>query len=214
MKIAERRKRLTREESQALTRERLLESAGELVVQHGTGASVRDIADAAGYTQGALYAHFQSKELLFLELLRRHMAREAQELDALLQRSGDKPGGAMEALDGWLNGMNSDHDWSMLSMELQLHARRDKTFAAYYDRLFAQHKAAMARLVERFFGELGLVPPAAPIEIAGAMMALAHGMVLQRGRGARGTSDPAGATIKLLLKGLIAISAPLVVPER
>jgi hypothetical protein len=39
-------------------------------------------------------------------------------------------------------------------------------------------------------------------------------MVLQRGRGARGVSDPAGATIKLLLKGLIAISAPLVVPER
>ena len=65
--------RLTREESQALTRERLLESAAHEITRHGAGASVRDIAEAAGYSQGAVYANFESKELMFLELLRRHM---------------------------------------------------------------------------------------------------------------------------------------------
>jgi AcrR family transcriptional regulator len=206
MVIAKRRTRLNREESQALTRERLLESARQEIARCGAGASVRDIAEAAGYTQGALYAHFQSKELLFLELLRRHMAREAQELEAVLHQAEVKPGGALEALDGWLDAMNSDRDWSLLSMDLQMHARRDKAFASHYDRLFAEHRAAMGRLVERLFADLGRTPPAPPLEIASALMALAHGMVLQRRPTTHGAPDPSGPMIKLLLKGLIEMS--------
>jgi AcrR family transcriptional regulator len=206
METAKRRTRLTREESQAVTRERLLESARREIAHSGAGASVRDIAEAAGYTQGALYAHFQSKELLFLELLRRHMAREAQELATLLHQAEVRPGGTLEALDGWLDAMNSDRDWSLLSMELVMHARRDKAFATHYDRLFAEHRAAMGSLVERLFADLGRAPPAPPLEIASALMALAHGMVLQRRPTTRGAPDPSGPMIKLLLKGLIEIS--------
>src|SRR6266566_4932033 len=103
MEIAKRRTRRSREENQALTRERLLEGARQEIAHRGASASVRDIAEAAGHTQGALYAHFQSKELLLLELLRGHMAREAQELETLLHQAEAGPGGA---LDGWLDAMN------------------------------------------------------------------------------------------------------------
>jgi AcrR family transcriptional regulator len=202
------RTRLTREESQSRTRKRLLESAAHEVARKGAGASVRDIAEAAGYSQGALYSNFESKELLLLELLRQHMEREVRELTALLEQTYDQPGGARAALDGWLETMNADQDWSVLSMELQMHAARDAAFAIQYDHLFADHRVAMGCLVERLFAEAGLVLPAPAIEIAGALMALAHGLVLQRKPMPAGTADPAAAMIRLMLKGLFELAEP------
>jgi AcrR family transcriptional regulator len=200
------RTRLNREESQARTRERLLESAAREVARRGTGASIRDIAEAAGYSQGALYANFNSKELLFLELLRQHMERNVRALEALSVHSRDRRDGLLVALDSWLEAMNSDRDWSALSVELQMHAARDKAFAVHYDRLFAEHRQAMGRLTERLFAASGRELPAPPLEIASALIALAHGLVLQRRPTKPGSPDPAGRLIKLFIKGLLEIS--------
>ncbi|MDX8045684.1 helix-turn-helix domain-containing protein [Gracilibacillus sp. S3-1-1] len=52
------KKRLTHEERKQETRKILLESA-----------SVDKIAEFAGFTKGAIYTHFKSKEELFLALL-------------------------------------------------------------------------------------------------------------------------------------------------
>ena len=60
--------RLVRSESTAVTRKRLLHSALETFQRIGfTKATIDGIADDAGYTRGAFYAHFQSKEDVFLE---------------------------------------------------------------------------------------------------------------------------------------------------
>ncbi|QIK82495.1 TetR/AcrR family transcriptional regulator [Sanguibacter sp. HDW7] len=56
----------------AVTREQLLDAAARLVAERGyEGASVGDIAEAAGYTKGALYSQFGSKNGLFVALARR-----------------------------------------------------------------------------------------------------------------------------------------------
>ena len=61
------------------TRADLLAAAEQLVAARGfEGASVGDIAAAAGYTKGALYAHFGSKGDLFLELARECLAAEPE----------------------------------------------------------------------------------------------------------------------------------------
>ena len=79
------RKRLSREESQAQTRERLIDTAQQLFVANGYGgASIRDIANKAGYSQGAFYSNFASKEDVLLELLRRHMTAEATHLSRVM----------------------------------------------------------------------------------------------------------------------------------
>jgi AcrR family transcriptional regulator len=65
-----RRQRLTRAESKAQTRQRLLEAAEIVFARKGfTAASVEEIAETAGYSIGALYANFESKEQLFVELI-------------------------------------------------------------------------------------------------------------------------------------------------
>src|SRR2546423_7431059 len=63
--------RLTRAERQAQTRRELLDAAARVFVRRGfQGSSVEEIAAEAGYTRGAFYSNFRSKEELFVELLR------------------------------------------------------------------------------------------------------------------------------------------------
>ncbi len=60
------------------TRADLLAAARRVFAEKGyEGASVGDVAAAAGYTKGAVYANFGSKEELFLELARQLTADDA-----------------------------------------------------------------------------------------------------------------------------------------
>lgn len=62
-------KRLTRLEQQQRTRERLLAAARKLYLAHGIdGVSLDKVAAAAGYSKGAVYANFESKEHLLIAL--------------------------------------------------------------------------------------------------------------------------------------------------
>jgi AcrR family transcriptional regulator len=62
--------RLTRAEKKAETRRRLLEAAGHVFIERGfQGASVEAICAEAGFTRGAFYSNFESKEEMFVELL-------------------------------------------------------------------------------------------------------------------------------------------------
>ncbi len=77
------KQRLTRQESRFETRTRLLDSAAQLFARGGyEGASVDVIAESAGYSKGAFYSNFESKEAILLELLDTHKRRE---IDALAQ---------------------------------------------------------------------------------------------------------------------------------
>ena len=193
------RTRLSREETQAQTRERLLQSARKEVASKGAAASVRDIAEAAGYSQGALYANFGSKEELLLELMRRHMQEEAAVLTALIENAKGDAGIAMQGLERWAEALHADADWPALAIELELHARRSESFAAEYRAVQSAHSRALGRLLGRLFKMMSLVPPGDPVELAAGLMALAHGLAL---RGAP-SSRNSGRTIMAFLRGLI-----------
>jgi AcrR family transcriptional regulator len=68
-------------------REEVLETAASLFASSGLRTSLKEIADAAGILPGSLYHHFDSKEAIIVELVRRYqddldrVAKEA--LDAL-----------------------------------------------------------------------------------------------------------------------------------
>src|SRR5689334_6664433 len=62
--------RLTRKETHAQTRERLIETAKELWLETGYNAtSLGQVAEAAGYTKGAVYSNFATKHELGLAVL-------------------------------------------------------------------------------------------------------------------------------------------------
>src|SRR4051794_17601055 len=67
-------RRLTRAEKRELTRDALLDAAGRVIAERGLhGASIEAITAEAGYTGGAFYANFESKEDLFAELLEKRV---------------------------------------------------------------------------------------------------------------------------------------------
>jgi AcrR family transcriptional regulator len=68
--------RWTRQRRLEHTRSVLLDAAEEVFVRDGfAGAALEDIAEVAGYTRGAIYSHFGTKEELFLAVIERHMQR-------------------------------------------------------------------------------------------------------------------------------------------
>ena len=202
MSPATARRRLTREESRAQTRERLIETAQHLFVSNGYGgASIRDIADKAGYSQGAFYSNFSSKEDVLLELLRRHMEAEALQLFKVMGDERQEPEQMLAELEAWASTLNRDADWCMLSIELQLHANRSQTFAAEYQKVWDRHRSEIGGVIGQLFNKLGRTPPAAPDELAAAFMALSHGLALQR---MSTRPDPSGRLIMVFLRGLIA----------
>jgi AcrR family transcriptional regulator len=68
--------RWTRERRIEHTRSLLLDAAEEVFAEKGfTAATLDDIAHAAGYTKGAIYKHFTTKEDLFLAVSDRYWRR-------------------------------------------------------------------------------------------------------------------------------------------
>jgi AcrR family transcriptional regulator len=143
------------------------------------GASVDLIAESAGYSKGAFYSNFESKEAIFLDLLDAHKRREIDALAGLLAQDISAP----ELLARIRNSeteRNSDFDFGLLSAEFQLQACRDKAFAKTYAKLHRTHRDTMAGLVTKLFAKLGRFPPSDPKELADIMMAVITGLSLQR----------------------------------
>lgn len=111
---------MSREESRAITREKLLEAAFELFGRDGyAGTSVENITEAAGFSKGAAYSNFESKESIFLEVLER---QGQASLDPLLRSLDhiDDPDVALDHLAAWANDRSSGGSWSLTILE---HAR-------------------------------------------------------------------------------------------
>jgi AcrR family transcriptional regulator len=171
--------RLNREESQARTRSLLIDAARDEIVKKGFAqASVRDIADAAGFSQGAFYSNFPDKEAILLELVQRHQAEERAKIETALGSSQGNAVTALAAIEKWAATVNSDPGFAVLAIELQLQALRSPSFAAPYNELNRKHRRALGLIVTRLFEILGKKPPADPAEIATGFIALGRGMAL------------------------------------
>jgi len=169
--------RLTREQSRAQTRERLLASAAVVFAREGyAGASVDRIAEEAGYSKGALYSNFASKDELFFELFDYYAGDQADELCRRL----DAVEGAEDAIAttcAWANGLQHEPDLRLLVLDLTRLARNDAALSERHTRLFdEQWKAVGSRLAAIF--PQGRAP-VAPLVLGALVMELTYGNAMQ-----------------------------------
>jgi AcrR family transcriptional regulator len=85
------------------------------------------VAEAAGFTKGAVYTHFEGKAELFLALLDRHWADMTQELQALPALLG-MPAPPQDQPDQgrFLADLKVNRNWNMIFLEYFLYALRTK----------------------------------------------------------------------------------------
>jgi AcrR family transcriptional regulator len=168
---------MTRAERRAQTRAALVDAAAKVFVERGFGgASVEAIAAEAGYTRGAFYSNFASKEELFVALL--------QERGFELARSVARGGAGMTAGEvGASAAAIHEHvaEWMVrLFLEVLAHAGRDPETRRLAAGFWSGTREIGAEQVRRLYAAAGREPPTDPREIASAFIALDVGLELQR----------------------------------
>jgi AcrR family transcriptional regulator len=82
-------------------RDEILDTASQLFASSGLRTSLQEIADACGIRPGSLYHHFESKEAIVIELVRRYYAELDQLAEiAVKELKGSDPRLAPERIAG------------------------------------------------------------------------------------------------------------------
>jgi AcrR family transcriptional regulator len=174
---APRRQRLSRAEAKARTREQLLDAAALVFARKGyAGASVEEIAESAGYSIGALYSNFASKEQLFLELL---AARGERRVTTVAKMLGtDDP---VDALAGLLEQVGGrDPDLMALRAEFWLYAVRNPDAMGALRAQQRQQADALIGVISAAMERRGTPPDVSAAEVAAVVLAMFQGLVRQR----------------------------------
>jgi len=150
--------RLTQERRKELTRATLVAAAADVFAHKGfVAASLDEIADAAGYTRGAIHFHFGSKEDLFLAVLARH---EEHLLAAYVERRRAAESFAVDAA-GNASEWTAVHaaggvDDVVLQLEFSTFALRNPGFRVRAAELEQRTVAATAELLVQLAEQRGL----------------------------------------------------------
>ena len=173
------RKAPTRAERRARTRERLVDAAERLFKRDGFHAtSVDAVADAAGYTKGAVYSNFASKEELFFAVYERRVADRVAELDRLADAAPSARAALTKAVDS--AGRRSEDGWMAVFFEFWAHVLRHPEHRERFAALHRRGLEPFVRAVEEFAREQGAAPPLPPELLATAHLELGNGLQLER----------------------------------
>src|SRR5689334_7206678 len=162
------------------TCEKLFEAAAQVFEEQGIGsASIETIAAAAGFTRGAFYSNFASKDELIIAMLEEHVAQSIRRNLDLLERHKD-PADFVEALRSEERSRQDPLARSpVLHMEMILYvARAEKRRPELAKRLRARRKL-VTEIVETTMRNGGRVPQN-PAWAAAILLALEDGFRLHR----------------------------------
>jgi AcrR family transcriptional regulator len=201
--------RLTRKEKQAKTRSCLLESAAKVFARRGLQqASIDEVAEDAGFTKGAFYANFKSKEELFLAMLDERFQSRIEELDRILEAEDGMSAQARRAGDEFTRFVGADPEWPRLFFEFAAYAARNDEFREELVTRYRSMRDRLAATYRRRAAEIGVEPPMDPDQIALATFAIANGFALEQMLESEAVpSGLHGETLEIFFSGLLARSA-------
>jgi AcrR family transcriptional regulator len=172
-------RRLNRGEKKAATKARLLEAARTVFARHGfQNATVEQIADQAGFSKGAVYSNFASKEELFMGMLEQHIEERRVQMAQAVSREETYEERAMVGAAQFMEMVRSEPEWILLFLEFTAYASRNPELRPRLAEQLGRFQDTIKQLLEdgvRAFGIKGDVPSD---EMAVAVMALGHGIAL------------------------------------
>jgi AcrR family transcriptional regulator len=188
-------------------REALLEAALEVFAERGfRDSSVDEIAERAGYSKGAVYWHFSSKDDLFFALLEERIDRPWNDHFAILESSTPDQDMALEASRRLADFLRGEKALLLLEHEYWSLAIRDPKLRERYSKRQARLRAGLAKAIVARLEHLGAPPlTGSPEDLATAFISLVYGL------GREKLIDPAtvpenllGDTLALIYAGHVA----------
>lgn len=171
--------RVPRAEQKIRTRSRLIEAAGQLFLAHGIeGVSLDAVADAAGFSKGAVYANFTGKEDLLLAVWREHFAAKRMRL-ADSVASADEAAAVLGAIHATMTAFFAAGPWALLQAEIRRRSADWPRLAGELAALEAEELNEMKALVSGFLQRFAAAPRPDPAEMTETLAALFDGLVLR-----------------------------------
>jgi AcrR family transcriptional regulator len=199
--------RMTREQSRANTRERLLAAARSAFARSGFhGASVEEIASEAGFSTGALYSNFEGKEDLFLVLMEREIEEHAQEISAAVRERASISERAAGGARQWMTMIEREPEALLLFMEFWAYGVRDARMRPKVAARFAQMRQVLTGLIADGVRDFDLELTIPAEHLAVAIDALADGIARQKLADPEAVPDELMGNVLSLL--LAAVSRP------
>jgi AcrR family transcriptional regulator len=174
--------RLSRAERRQQTREELVTAAEACFVSRGFHASsVDEVAERAGYTKGAVYSNFASKEDLFFAVYERRVEQVLTEVVPDLRQLG-----AERAFDqlaaGAIQRRDPDDGWRAVFFEFWAHVVRHPELRERFAAIHARFLEPLAEAVQQLAENRGLTLPSdvTASQVAVAWYAMEVGLNLER----------------------------------
>jgi AcrR family transcriptional regulator len=174
--------RLSRAERRAQTREELLTAAEACFVSHGFHAtSVDQVAERAGYTKGAVYSNFASKEDLFFAVYERRVEQALTEVVPALRQAGLEH--AFDSLaTATIDRRDREDGWLAVFFEFWGHVVRHPELRERFAAIHARFLEPLAEAVQQLAEDRGqtLSADVTASQVALAWNAMEIGLGLER----------------------------------
>jgi AcrR family transcriptional regulator len=176
------RRRSRRDERKEETRAELIAAAAHVFARRGFhGSSLEEIARQAGYTTGAIYWHFTSKEDLFLAVYETYTTTRVREWEEIKRGvdAGDLPATRAWA-DQWMRRLHDDPEFLILAVEFLVHAWRNPPLRDAFANRVAAGRLALARILEDEAARGAFELPMAAEDLATVLRELGSGLGLAK----------------------------------
>ncbi|HSS58482.1 MAG TPA: TetR/AcrR family transcriptional regulator [Solirubrobacteraceae bacterium] len=175
------RVRLSRDERRARTRDDLVATARQVFEQRGFHrASLEEIAEAAGYSKGAVYSNFRGKDELFLAVYAEVVDQRVADYTALTLDAPTWEAGVRAVAEHQVRAARGAPAWSALLTEFWIHASHDVAVRDALGALNDRQQEAIADMLDALVARHGLVFTVPTRDVVRASGALGRGMGLER----------------------------------
>jgi AcrR family transcriptional regulator len=177
---ANRTSRRRQKERTELTCQRLLEAAEMVFIRDGfRAARLEDIARAAGYTRGAFYANFHSKEELFITVAERQLKGLSDTLRAAVH-SASGVEEKLKAVRRVVQESSAARRWALLLLEFDLFVLRQPNLKRRVLPMQLRLLSGIKAVFRDLYAAAKRKPPLPLAVIAIGFGAMFQGLTLQR----------------------------------
>lgn len=172
--------RLSRKETQARTCAKLIAVARKHFLRDGVGAAIADkIAGDAGFSRGALYANFKTKDDLFLAVIESSAEANAEHFQSILH-SKQSAKRRFEMFRQAVADRVTQSDWVSLQAEFQANALRSGKIRRRFLEVQRHGAEAGAAILREGAAVLDLKLSASPEDIVALLGSFSEGLAIRQ----------------------------------